>query len=137
MDPFSALSIATSVAQFVEFGCSLFSETRQIYKSLDGATVSQVETSLAATRLLELSERMKFSLRHQTLPKPPDLPPIHASSPPPPPEELLRDNFGTIKQAHSEGQLKISGDQAGGVGYRVGNNILQGAPVGLFYRRWN
>jgi hypothetical protein len=63
MDPFSALSIATSVAQFVEFGCSLVSETRQIYKSLDGATVSQVETSLAATRLLELSERMKSSLR--------------------------------------------------------------------------
>ncbi len=71
MDAFSALRIATSVAQFVEFGWSLVSETRKIYKSLNGATVSQVETSLAATCLLELSERMKSSLRDQTLPKPP------------------------------------------------------------------
>lgn len=102
MDPFSALSIATSVAQFVEFGCSLVSETRQIYNSLDGATVSQVETSLAAKRLLKLSERMKSSLRDQTLPKPPDLPPILANPPPQPPEESLRDNFGPIKQAESD-----------------------------------
>jgi hypothetical protein len=102
MDSFSALSIATSVAQFVEFGCSLVSETRQIYKSLDGATVAQVETSLAATRLLELSERMKSSLRDQTLPNPPDLPPILANPPPQPPGESLGDSFGPIKQAGSD-----------------------------------
>jgi hypothetical protein len=102
MDPFSALSIGTSVAQFVEFGCNLVSETIQIYKSLDGATVSQVETSLAAKRLLELSERMKSSLRDQTFPKPPDLPPILANPPPQPPEEPFRDNFGPIKQAGSD-----------------------------------
>jgi hypothetical protein len=102
MDPFSALSIANSVAQFVEFGCSLVSETRQIYKSFEGATVAQVETSLAATRLLELSERMQSSLRDQTLPKPPDLPPILANPPPQPPGESLRDSFGPIKQAGSD-----------------------------------
>jgi hypothetical protein len=107
MDLFLALSIGTSVAQFVEFGCNLVSETKQIYKSLDGATVSQVETPLAATRLLELSERMKSSLRDQTLPKPPDLPPILANPPPQPPEESLRDNFRPSKQAESDKEWEI------------------------------
>ncbi|KAE9376438.1 hypothetical protein N431DRAFT_367489 [Stipitochalara longipes BDJ] len=75
MDPFSALNIATSVAQFLEFGCSLVSNTAQIYHSAHGATVSHVETTFAARRLLELSERMKASLRDQTLLEPPGSPP--------------------------------------------------------------
>lgn len=86
MDPFSALTIATSVVQFIDFGCSLVSETRQIYKSLHGATVSQVETTFAARRTLELSERMKSSLRDRIVappipPKSPELPPCDDSTP--------------------------------------------------------
>ncbi|PMD49010.1 hypothetical protein L207DRAFT_522323 [Hyaloscypha variabilis F] len=85
MDPWSALNIATSVAQFLEFGCSLVSSTSQIYKSAHGATVSQAETTFAARRLLELSERMKASLQEQSSHNDSVEPPKVPRPPPPPP----------------------------------------------------
>jgi hypothetical protein len=89
MDPFSGLNISTSIVQFIEFGCSLVSQTRQIYKSPHGATISQVETTFAARRILELSERMKSSLRDQI---PPEVPRYDHSTP--------------AKKQESEKQLK-------------------------------
>jgi hypothetical protein len=84
MDAISALNIAQSVAQFVEFGCCIISNTTQIYKSIHGATASQIETTFAARRLLELSERMQSSLREQTPPEQPSPPPSEPHPPEPP-----------------------------------------------------
>ena len=74
MDPLSALSLAGNVAQFIEFGCSLVSKTRQIYKSANGATISQVETAIATRRLLELTRRLKSSLEDKIVPELPPAP---------------------------------------------------------------
>jgi hypothetical protein len=98
MDTFSTLNITHSVAQFVEFGCSIISNTTQIYKSIHGATVSQIETTFAARRLLELSERMQSSLREQTLPKKPFPPP----SKPHPPEPPTLDDSTPASQVESD-----------------------------------
>lgn len=38
LDPLTALSIASSVIQIIDFGCRLVSETQQIYHSASGAT---------------------------------------------------------------------------------------------------
>ena len=65
MDGLSALSVASSVAQLVDFGCSVVSKTREIYKSEHGASVGNVEAAIATKRLLELSERLKTSLQGQ------------------------------------------------------------------------
>jgi hypothetical protein len=61
MDGLSVLSVAASVAQFIQFGCSLVSKSRQIYQSANGLPVQQIEAALAAKRLTELSERVKIS----------------------------------------------------------------------------
>ena len=37
MDPFSALSLAANVIQFVDFGSKVFSRARELHESLDGA----------------------------------------------------------------------------------------------------
>jgi hypothetical protein len=59
MDGLSALSGAASVAQFIEFRCSLVSTSKDIYKSAAGASVQRVEVEYATKRLVELSERMR------------------------------------------------------------------------------
>ncbi|KAE9379537.1 hypothetical protein N431DRAFT_327470 [Stipitochalara longipes BDJ] len=61
MDGLSALSVAASVAQFIEFACSLVSESKEIYQSADGLPFRQVEAFTAAKRLAELSERINAS----------------------------------------------------------------------------
>jgi hypothetical protein len=59
MDGLSALSVAASVAQFIEFGCSLVSITKEIYTSAGGAPLQQIEAESAIKRLVELSGRIK------------------------------------------------------------------------------
>jgi hypothetical protein len=59
MDGLSALSVAASVAQFIEFTCSLVTKSKEIYTSAHGASVQQVEMEAAIKRLVELSERIK------------------------------------------------------------------------------
>ena len=63
MDPLSALSVAASTVQFVDFGCRLFSDTKEIYKSADGARIDHKQSEDAAIRLGELTEGLKASLR--------------------------------------------------------------------------
>jgi hypothetical protein len=60
MDPVSALGIAASVVQFLEFGCSLVSKSRQIYSQ--GALSDHVESESATRRLVELTEQIRNSL---------------------------------------------------------------------------
>ena len=61
MGALSALSVAASVAQFIDFAFSLVSDSREIYKSVEGLPSRQVEAFTAAKRLIELSERIKVS----------------------------------------------------------------------------
>ena len=62
MDPLSALSIAASTVQFVDFGCRLFSNTKELYDSSDGALIGHKQAEEAAVRLGELTEGLKASL---------------------------------------------------------------------------
>jgi hypothetical protein len=100
MDPFSALSIATGVAQFLGFGCSLVSTTVQIYKSGPGATISHIETTFAARRLREFSERMKSAMRDPERPKLPGPAPIEPRPPKPP----IRDDSTPAKTKESDAE---------------------------------
>jgi hypothetical protein len=43
MDGLSALSVAASVAQFIEFGHSIVSKSNEIYNSAHGASIQNVE----------------------------------------------------------------------------------------------
>ena len=62
MDGLSALSVAASVAQFLEFGCSLVSKSKEIYHSVDGALPRNISAEDATRRLIELSEVIKSGL---------------------------------------------------------------------------
>ena len=53
LDPLTALSIASSVIQIVDFGCKLVSETQEIYSSASGATKDNV-TSREITKDIKL-----------------------------------------------------------------------------------
>jgi predicted RNase H-like nuclease (RuvC/YqgF family) len=61
MDPLSALGIAASVVQFVQFSGSLVSKSKQIYKH--GALLDHVECETATRRLTELSTDVESSLK--------------------------------------------------------------------------
>ncbi|PYI00916.1 hypothetical protein BO78DRAFT_354748, partial [Aspergillus sclerotiicarbonarius CBS 121057] len=60
LDPLSCLSLVGNVVQFVEVGCTLFSKSREIYKSATGAYVEDVELQSAAGRLLELADNARI-----------------------------------------------------------------------------
>ncbi|PMD49488.1 uncharacterized protein K444DRAFT_671088 [Hyaloscypha bicolor E] len=66
MDGLSALSVAASVIQFVEFGCNLLCKSQEIYKSAHGASIQQIECEVATKRLRELSVTLKQSLELHT-----------------------------------------------------------------------
>ena len=63
MDGLSALGVAASVAQFVEFGCGLVLKTREIYKSTHGTSVQYAELEIATKRLLSLNLQLQSSRR--------------------------------------------------------------------------
>lgn len=61
-DPASALSIASSVVQFIQFSVSLASQAKQIYDSAEGSLPEHIECDAASRRLAGLSERVKESV---------------------------------------------------------------------------
>ena len=61
MDGLSALSIAASVAQFIQFASSLVSEGKEIYNPVEGLPNRQVEAYTTAKWPAELSEIIKVS----------------------------------------------------------------------------
>lgn len=61
MDPLSALGVAASVVQFVQFGSSLVSKSTQIYKN--GTSLAYAECENATRRLNDLTTDVKGSLR--------------------------------------------------------------------------
>jgi hypothetical protein len=63
LDPLSALSVAASVVQFVDFGTQILSKGKKLYKSVDGALPENIELEAAAVRLQSLTVPIKSSLR--------------------------------------------------------------------------
>ncbi len=61
MDPFSALSLAGNVIQFVDFGLRLLSEAHEIYQSPSGTTTGIIEIESIYQDLSNLSSRLKVS----------------------------------------------------------------------------
>ncbi|KAH7364678.1 hypothetical protein BKA65DRAFT_491856 [Rhexocercosporidium sp. MPI-PUGE-AT-0058] len=59
MEGLAALSVAASVAQFVQFGVSLVSKTSEIYKSTRGTTVQYAELETATKRLVSLNKQLE------------------------------------------------------------------------------
>lgn len=54
MDPLTALTIATSTAQFIQFGASLISGTIEIYQSATGAKETHLEVEALVERTKDL-----------------------------------------------------------------------------------
>ena len=63
MDPLSALGVAASVVQFLQFGGSLVSKSRQIYTQ--GTLLDDVKCKKASKRLNELTGRIRVSLKEE------------------------------------------------------------------------
>lgn len=61
MEALAALSLAGNIIQFVQFGHTLLSESRGLYKSATGALSINEEIELATTDLSELIVRLKGS----------------------------------------------------------------------------
>lgn len=62
MDPFSALSVAANIVQFVACGISIVSKGNQLYQSANGALVENAELEGATVRLKKLSNALRESL---------------------------------------------------------------------------
>jgi hypothetical protein len=62
MDPLSALSVAASVVQFVQFGASLVSKTHEIYASHEGTLSANVQVEAATKRLIGLVDGLRGPL---------------------------------------------------------------------------
>lgn len=56
LDPVSAVGLASSVIQIVDFSCKLVSKTREYRTSADGALIEHKELRAAADRLSALSK---------------------------------------------------------------------------------
>lgn len=52
LDPFTALSLAGNVVQFVELGCNLAAKAHDVYTSPSGASKESLEMEAVTTRLL-------------------------------------------------------------------------------------
>lgn len=61
MDPLSALSIATSVIQFLDFGANLLCKGTEIYHSAQGSLVENVQLEAIASNMLELNRELQNS----------------------------------------------------------------------------
>ena len=61
LDPMTALSVATSVVQFVDFGTKLISKGREIYKSTEGVLSDHAEQAAISSRLADLTRGLSVS----------------------------------------------------------------------------
>lgn len=59
MDPLTALSLASSIVQFVDFGSELVDKGYRRYKSADGSLVEDVNTETAVHHLVYLVSKLQ------------------------------------------------------------------------------
>ena len=69
LDPLSALSVAASVVQFVEFASKIVSKGKQLYDSPDGSLRDNEEAETATKRLQDLADSLKQSIEKVPQPK--------------------------------------------------------------------
>ncbi|PVH75164.1 hypothetical protein DL98DRAFT_428067, partial [Cadophora sp. DSE1049] len=62
MDPLTALSVASSVVQLIQFGCSLTSLAKRIYDSAEGALPEHITCETTSQRLTDLCSNVKQSI---------------------------------------------------------------------------
>jgi hypothetical protein len=62
MDPLSALSIAATVVQFIDYGTRILSKTNQLHKSVDGALDENIELEKASLQLQQFCNEVQGSL---------------------------------------------------------------------------
>ncbi|KAH7381016.1 hypothetical protein BKA64DRAFT_226606 [Cadophora sp. MPI-SDFR-AT-0126] len=62
MDPLTALSVASSVVQLIQFGCSLTSMAKRVYDSADGALPEHITCVATSQRLTDLCTSVKQSI---------------------------------------------------------------------------
>lgn len=61
MDPLSALSLATSIVQFVDFATKIVHGAHQIYQTGESAAAENADIELCATELHNLCSRLEVS----------------------------------------------------------------------------
>ena len=61
LDPFTAISLAGSVVQFVHFGCKIIAESHNVYKAGAETSKHNLETESVTLRLLETVEELEIS----------------------------------------------------------------------------
>ena len=61
LDPFSALSLASNIVQFVDFSSKLISNSREIYSSRTGSTAKHKELESLYLDLHQLSQKVNAS----------------------------------------------------------------------------
>jgi hypothetical protein len=59
MDPLTALSLASSIVQFVDFGSELVAKGYRRYKSADSSLVEDVDTETVAHHLVYLVSKLQ------------------------------------------------------------------------------
>lgn len=59
LDPFTSLSVATSVVQFIDFAAKLVSQAGEIYSSADGITVEYAELDAVARNMVQLDQDLR------------------------------------------------------------------------------
>ena len=59
LESLAALSLAGNIVQFIDFGCRLFSKSRELYASSDGVLAENVELENIANSLNALSQGLK------------------------------------------------------------------------------
>jgi hypothetical protein len=66
MDPLTALSVAGTIVQFVDFGTKLLSQATELYKSPVGTLRSNNELELVTTDLRGLITKLRQSFKNST-----------------------------------------------------------------------
>lgn len=62
MDPLTAISVASAVVQFVDFGTKLVSKGKEYYRSAEGVLADHAEQSAVSSKLSELTNRLSKSI---------------------------------------------------------------------------
>jgi hypothetical protein len=65
LDPLSALSLAGTVVQFVDFASKILKKGREIYSSASGSLAMNEELGIVTNDLLRLTERLKASTHEE------------------------------------------------------------------------
>ena len=66
MEPLSAISLAGTIVQLIDFGCGLLSKGRKIYNSADGALIENSQLEMVAINLMGINKRLNSQSSSQT-----------------------------------------------------------------------